>query len=154
MLYAEPDWKVHAARVTNDTLFSELWHLPEVHAPEAWDITTGSPEVKVCVLDSGVDREHPDLAGNVIGGWNFVPEDQTDPDGPPAEYGTPQYYNLQDGTSISHGTHVAGTIAAIGNNTLGVVGLAFNVSRTVTATCPPLPMKHTYAARLATLQLA
>ena len=128
MLYAEPDWKVHAARLTDDTLLPDLWHLPAVRGPEAWNTTTGSPEVKVCVLDSGIDVGHPDLAANVVGGWNFVPVEQEDPDGPPAEYGTPQYLNLQDGTSISHGTHVAGVIAAVGNNTRGVVGLAFNVS--------------------------
>lgn len=128
VLYAEPDWKVHAARLPNDTLIGRQWYLPHISAFEAWNITTGSPSVKVCVLDSGVQRNHPDLRENILpGGWNFVPEDQTDPDGPPPRRDSPQFKNIEDGTPISHGTHVSGTIAAVGNNARGVIGVAHTV---------------------------
>jgi thermitase len=77
--------------------------------PAAWERTTGKPEVIVAVIDSGVDADHPDLAnGQVINGPDLVEKD----DVPQDDFG--------------HGTHVAGTIAATANNSIGVAGMAYN----------------------------
>ena len=98
----------------DDEMFSSQWHYnntgqndgledADIDLPEAWEITQGNPEVIVAVIDQGVDFNHPDLAGNM---WSEI--------GP-------------EGTSTypgEHGTHVAGTIAAMNNNGTGVSGIA------------------------------
>lgn len=94
----------------NDALYAEQWALEMVGAPCAWQVTTGSPEVTVAVLDTGVDLNHPDLASQVrADGYDFV-----DDDGDPSD-------------ENGHGTHVSGIIAARLNNGEGIVGLAPNV---------------------------
>jgi subtilisin family serine protease len=108
VLYAEPDAVRTAAATPNDPFYDREWGLTDIEAPVAWDITTGSPELTVAVVDSGVDATHPDLAPNLTSnGWDFV-----DGDGEP-----------QDGNG--HGTHVAGTIAARGNDAFGVSGVGW-----------------------------
>lgn len=122
------------ANLPNDPRFEELWGMrnvgqadssgragvvgADIQAPEAWAINTGSQDVVVAVIDTGVDYTHPDLAanmwqgqdseGNVIYGYNAI-NDQLDP--------------MDD---HSHGTHCAGTIAGVGNNGIGVTGVAWN----------------------------
>lgn len=76
-----------------------------LQAPMAWNFTTGSPDVKIAVVDSGVDYTHPDLAGRVLPGYDFINDD----DDPLDDHG--------------HGTHIAGIIAAVGNNGVGMVGI-------------------------------
>jgi subtilisin family serine protease len=95
--------------------FGELWGLQQpsdhdIDAPEAWDQTTGSSAVKVAVVDTGVAYDHPDLAPNMLPGHDFYGNDND----PRDENG--------------HGTHVAGTIGARGNNGIGVTGVNWNVS--------------------------
>jgi subtilisin len=80
------------------------WGVSRVHAPEAWAKTAGQG-VKVCVVDTGIDMTHPDLKGNIAGGWNALDNSS----------------NFKDDNG--HGTHVSGTIAAV-NNAIGVVGVA------------------------------
>jgi hypothetical protein len=104
----------------------------DIRAAEAWGITTGSKEVVVAVIDSGVDINHPDLSANIwtnpgeiagngldddgngfvddVHGWDFVDNDNLPHDG----YG--------------HGTHIAGIIGAVANNGMGVAGIAWRVS--------------------------
>ena len=86
------------------------WGIKRVNAAAAWSKTRGEG-VKVVVIDTGVDRSHPDLAGLLAGGWNATSKEK------------PEDYNDDNG----HGTHVAGTIAAI-DNELGVVGVAPKVA--------------------------
>ena len=97
--YVEPDGVVWALEEQTP------WGVTKVGAPAVWAVTTGS-NVLVAVLDTGVDRDHPDLAGRIFGGTRTI------------DAGTS--YEDDDG----HGTHVAGTILATYNNGIGVVGVA------------------------------
>jgi subtilisin family serine protease len=134
--YAEPDYRVqHWAITPNDPDFSELWGLhnesdTDINAPEAWDITLGSAEVVVAVIDSGIDYNHTDLANNVWQNPNEIAGNGIDDD----ENGyVDDIYGIDAVNDDSdpydddgHGTHVAGTIAAEINNSKGVVGVAPN----------------------------
>ncbi|MBN1519732.1 MAG: S8 family serine peptidase [Spirochaetales bacterium] len=84
------------------------WGVTAVNAPQAWATTTGEG-VKVAVLDTGIDYNHPDLAANYRGGYDFVNKDSDPFDG------------------NGHGTHCAGTIAALTNNDIGVASVAYDV---------------------------
>lgn len=103
--FAELDVLVTTQQVPNDPKYTSAWHLPKIQAPLAWDSSQGAG-VTVAILDSGVDATHPDLAGQVIAGWNSA--DST-----------------TNTTDISgHGTWVAGTAGAATNNSIGVAGVA------------------------------
>src|SRR5690242_10689219 len=148
--YAEPNHVITIDSVPNDPAFNNTWGLnntgqtingssgtpdADIDAPEAWNVTTGSPNVTVAVIDTGVDWSHPDLSSqiwinpgeNCSGcrndgidndhngfvddwhGWDFANNDNN----PTDDHG--------------HGTHVAGTIGAAGNNGVGVAGVNWNV---------------------------
>jgi subtilisin family serine protease len=149
VVYAEPNFIREAQAVPNDPRFSNLYGLhntgqavagvsgtpdADIDAPEAWDLTTGSPDVVVAVVDSGVDVAHPDLSSSIwtnpgesgggresngidddanglvddFRGWDWVADDNL----PADENG--------------HGTHVSGTVTASGNNATGVTGVSWN----------------------------
>ena len=100
-----------APSAPNDPDFDKQWALRKVGALCAWDRTTGSAEVIVAIVDSGVDPTHPDLVDRLrTDGYDFV-DDDSDP-------------RDENG----HGTHVAGIVAAVLNNNEGVAGLAPNVT--------------------------
>lgn len=103
--YIEPNYLYEAVRTPNDAQFSASWGVEAINAPSLWALTTGLG-VKVAVLDTGVDARHPDLAGRVLPGVDLVNNDQDASD----DHG--------------HGTHVAGTVAAIANNGIDVAGVA------------------------------
>ena len=110
VLDAQPNFVYRAETYPNDLRFAELWGLPRIHAPEAWDLATGSRDVVVAVADTGIQLDHPELAPNIVpGGWDFYSGDAD----PQDEYG--------------HGTHVAGTIGARGNDGVGVTGVDWDV---------------------------
>lgn len=100
------------AMKTNDPLYMQgkQWWLDRVQAPKAWEITTGSKAIKVGVVDSGVDANHPDLRGKVVAAYNFAEETPVSRPGD------------------EHGTAVAGCIGANTNNGLGISGLNWEVS--------------------------
>ena len=141
--YVEPDFVITTSATPNDPSYSRLWGLnnsgqtggvadADMDVAEAWDVTAGSRSVVVGVIDTGIDYNHPDLAANIwrnpgeiagdgidndrngyvddVRGWDFANND-ADP--------------FDD---EGHGTHVAGTIGAVGNNGVGIVGVSWNVS--------------------------
>ncbi len=158
VLYAHPDHLRYLSRTPNDTRYSTLWGLKntgqnilgsgtglpgaDIKAEQAWDITTGSNDVVVGVIDTGIDINHVDLAANIwhnpgevagngvdddgngfvddTTGWNFNP---CTTQGAGANCGD----NNVLGNGAIHGTHVAGTIGASGNNGAGVVGVNWQV---------------------------
>lgn len=138
VLYAEPNFIVQAYGVPNDPRFPELWGLhnsgqaggvpdADIDAPEAWDLTTGSADAVVAVIDSGVDYLHPDLAPNMFRNNPDCNANGIDDDGN-GYVDDCHGINAVDGNSdpmddAFHGTHVAGTIGAVGNNTVGVAGV-------------------------------
>src|SRR5690242_2457634 len=103
--YVEPDYYAHTAGDPNDPSYASQWHLRRIGGPMAWSLSTGSESVTVAVIDSGVFPHHPDLAGKLVPGWNFVKQ------------------NADTADVLGHGTAVAGTVAAATNNGLGVAGV-------------------------------
>lgn len=100
-----------ASAAPSDPYYSSQWALPRVRAPGAWALSTGSLSTKLCVVDTGVDASHPDLAANVAGpGYNAVSGAAGAPD-------------LNE-----HGTHVAGIAGAVGDNAVGVAGVSWAVT--------------------------
>lgn len=140
--YAEPDYVFKAGAIPDDAKFSSLWALhntgqtggladADIDAPEAWDLSTGSKNVKVGVIDTGIDYTHVDLAENIWVNGGEIPGNGIDDDGNgfiDDLHGWDFANNDNDPMDDeSHGTHVAGTIGAKGNNQTGVTGVAWNV---------------------------
>lgn len=122
--------------IPNDPSFSLQWGLHnsnnrDIDAPQAWDITTGSDEIVIAVIDTGVDYNHPDLRNNIWVNTGEIPNNGIDDDG----NGYVDDYHGYDFVgrdsdpmdATGHGTHVAGIIGAEGNNGIGVSGVAPNV---------------------------
>jgi len=122
-------WQLDA--VPNDTLYNNLWGMDKIQAPAAWSIGKGSHNVVVAVLDTGVDYNHPDLAANIWTNPGELPGTGQDNNnnGFVDDYYGWNFYNNTANTldDHGHGTHCAGTIGAVGNNGLGVVGVSWNV---------------------------
>jgi subtilisin family serine protease len=157
VLYAQPNHVYHATAVPNDAAFGQLWGLrnlgqtvngtagvpgADTHATVAWDRTIGSRSIVVAVADTGIAYDHPDLAANI---WNNPadPPDGADNDGNSKVddfrgwdfCGAPVGMNPCAGPQSNdprdlneHGTHVAGTIGAVGNNVDGVAGMNWQVT--------------------------
>ena len=144
--FAEPNYLRYLDVVPDDPMYPEMWGLDntgqtggtagaDIDAPEAWNLTTGTPDVVVAVIDSGMDLTHEDLAGNLyvnpgeipgngidddgngyiddLNGWDFAYDDNDPSD--------------SDAICGGHGTHTSGTIGALGNNSIGVTGINWDV---------------------------
>lgn len=125
--YAEPNYKVKTLAEPNDQGYSAQWHYPLIGLPQAWDITTGSANVIVAVVDTGILSNHPDMAGQLVGGYDFVSDIENSGDGDGIDPNPEDTGGSVGGNSGSfHGTHVSGTIAARGDNLIGVAGTAYS----------------------------
>ncbi len=148
VLYVEPNF-VHTmgdmieSTSPNDSSFRWLWGMnntgqtggtadADIDAVEAWDLTTGSSNVVIAVIDTGVDYTHPDLAANMWTNLGEIAGDGIDNDGNGYIDDLHGYdFAYGDGDPMdghSHGTHTAGTIGAVGNNGSGVAGVNWDVS--------------------------
>jgi serine protease len=126
---AEPNYLRVANLIPDDPYYELQWHYPLIHLPEAWQITQGSADVFVGVIDSGILHEHPDLSTRVSNdGYDFVSDPTRAMDGDGID---PDPEDPGDGTqggSLFHGTHVTGTIAAATGNGKGIAGVAGHTS--------------------------
>ena len=141
--YAEPNYLVGLDFVPNDPRYPELYAMhntgqtggtpgADIDAEAAWSVTTGDRRVVVAVIDSGIDYNHPDLAGNIWTNPGEIAGNGMDDDGNGYVddlHGYDFYHGDADPMDDNgHGTHCAGTIGALGNNGLGVAGVSWQVS--------------------------
>ncbi|MGS2778921.1 S8 family serine peptidase [Robertmurraya sp. GLU-23] len=103
--YVVPNYLVEQKETPNDPLFSQQWYLSSTNIASSWSVIKGTQQVKVAVIDSGVDPNHPDLANQLMTGYNFASKNT----------------NFTD--TFGHGTNVAGIIAAQTNNEVGISGI-------------------------------
>ncbi|KIH75509.1 hypothetical protein GFER_16275 [Geoalkalibacter ferrihydriticus DSM 17813] len=105
--FVEPNFIGQGTLVPNDTSYSSQWHLPRINAPNGWQLTTGSSDIPIAIVDSGVDPNHPDLGAKLLPGYNWLD------------------FNTDTNDVQGHGTAVAGAAAAITNNSRGIAGVAW-----------------------------
>ncbi len=138
--YAEPDYRVYPLLTPDDSYFAQQWSLLEptashygINAPVAWQLTTGDPNMTIAVIDTGVLFDHPDLAGRLWPGYDFVSDTQYSADGDGRDPDPTDPGDWTDDTTCGltwvgrnsswHGTHVAGIIGAAGDNGVGIAGV-------------------------------
>ncbi|MEJ5311036.1 MAG: S8 family peptidase [Anaerolineae bacterium] len=108
VIYAEPNYIYHAFDlVPTDADYGRQWAHPKIQSPGAWGITTGSSDIVIAIIDTGVDTSHPDLIDKIVAGIDYVDDDNAPVD------------------ANGHGTHVAGIAAAVTNNGVGVAGMSW-----------------------------
>lgn len=144
VLNAEPDLITYPAFIPNDPQYPNQYHHPLIQTPAAWDITRGSSDVIIAVVDSGVDTQHPDLSGRIWvntgeiagngrdddgngyvddwQGWDFYDENNNPR---PSPDGRDDDYNGEPDDQAAHGTLVAGLAAATGNEGFGTAGVSW-----------------------------
>ena len=106
--YAEPNYYIQMVdTIPSDPGWANQYGPAAIRAPQGWDLSTGSAAVTIAILDTGVDLGHPDVAGKIVPGYDFVNNDAV-----------PQDDN-------GHGTHVAGIAAALANNGIGIAGISW-----------------------------
>ena len=107
VVFAEVNGFYAAIWTPNDPYYGQQWQYPKIQAPDAWAVVTGTSQVAIAILDTGIDQSHEDLRSKVAQNVNFTTSGSFDD-----KYG--------------HGTHVAGSAAAATNNGLGVAGTCPN----------------------------
>lgn len=147
--WAEPNYRRYPQKLPNDPMFGSQWYLEntgqldgtpgsDIQTVASWNITTGNPNVVVAILDSGIDYTHPDLQRNM---WRNPGEDWTTEDTPGHNcidddhngyiddyYGIDAVnYSGDPMDTMGHGTHVAGIAGAVGNNHVGISGVAWQI---------------------------
>ncbi len=131
IMICEPNFVLEALVTPNDAKYSSLWGMEKIDMPSAWGSSTGSQSVVVAVIDTGVDYTHPDLAQNMWVNPGEIAGNGKDDDANgyiDDIYGVNVLSNTGNPyDDNSHGTHVSGTIGAVGNNGLGVAGVNWQV---------------------------
>lgn len=123
---AEPNYWVTPQATVNDSAYGFQWHYPLINVPGAWDTTTGDPNIVIAVIDTGILSQHPDLQGQLVPGYDFIRNASEAADGDGIDPNPEETIGTGDPAAVNfHGTHVTGTVAAAGNNGIGVVGVAF-----------------------------
>ena len=125
VLYAEPNYLRHADdNIPNDPSFGSLYGMTKIAAPQAWDTTQGSNSIVVGVIDEGIQLDHPDLQANI---WT-----NPSPGSIPGISGDLHGYDFINNSGTippeDHASHVGGTVGAVGNNGIGVVGVNWQSS--------------------------
>lgn len=125
--FAQPNYIRQARATPTDPLYARQWHYGLINLPTAWDVTTGSPDVIVAVIDTGVVLKHPDLQAQLVDGYDFIssPSIANDGDGIDANPDDSGDSSSPGEQNTYHGTHVSGTIAAATNNGVGIAGVAW-----------------------------
>jgi serine protease len=119
----EPDYVRRRWSVTpDDPMFAQQWALPMVHAPQAWATSTGSPQVTVAVIDTGI-LPHPDLMDRLVPGYDFISDPSSANDGDGRDPDPTDTGDATEASSALHGMHVTGVLGASSNNHLGVAGV-------------------------------
>ncbi|MDX2017086.1 MAG: S8 family serine peptidase [Planctomycetota bacterium] len=150
--YAEPDYVWSVARVPNDTQWSQQWGMfnigqvvngrigipgADIDAPSAWDLRTGDASFRIAVIDSGINADHPDLAGNIFVNPGEIAGNGLDDDGNGLIDDVRGWDFLTNTNNTNadafHGTHVAGILGAVGNNNRGIAGVMWS--------CKVLPLR-------------
>ena len=105
--FVELNYLAHGGLIPNDPNYPDQWHHLKISDPQGWDISVGTTTIPIAVIDSGVNPTHPDLSSKLLLGWSFLT-------------------NTSDTHDVlGHGTAVAGTAAALTNNSIGVAGVAW-----------------------------
>ncbi len=131
VLFVEPNYVYHLTDIPpNDTYYSYQWGLhgrESVNVEGAWRITTGDSDIKIAILDSGIDMEHPDLQSKIVDAYDFIDRDSYPED------------------NAGHGTHVAGIAAALADNNEELNGESYIAG--VSWGSPIVPLKVCYVVK-------
>jgi len=121
---AGPDYIIEVQEIPNDPNFPVQANMTKIQMPDAWNIAKGSNTVRVAIIDSGIDYNHPDLSSNVTNGPDF----STCSSITESNQCIKKARDNDSNDDVGHGTHVAGVIGALTNNSLGVAGINWNVN--------------------------
>lgn len=128
---AQPNFYYHLLATPNDPSFGSLWGMTKISAPQAWELSTGSSNVVIANIDTGIKYDHEDLAANMWTNAGEISNNGVDDDNNgfiDDYYGYDFFFNDPNPIDENgHGTHTAGTLGAVGNNGVGVAGVNWNV---------------------------